>query len=445
MSMTTTYTGVRIVDMPDLGAFSSDSSIVGEHAGSGRFSAAALEAYFSLVIATWSNTGRSLQDRFADAINVRDYGAVADGVTDDTAAIQAAINAAQTAGRRLHFPGTAQFYLTSAALSVVHPLDIGGDYGGAIIKTSSPTQNIFTLASVDVSMHDLKLDATVPRTAGDYVNISSGGDVKIERVVFRNHISGIKLAGSISTIDIANCYFYQPTASTGVGITVSGGVDVAIRGCLMSAAGTSPQPLAGIVINGCGDCTLQDINTVQHYSGLLINPQAGQIVDCVYASDCFFDTSDGYGLQVIPAGTGAVERSRFIGCWFSSHGIDGVILTGTGAIRGMEFHGCHALANGNSGWILGNGSGLTLTGCQAAGNTTAGVSVTAAGLSDFTITGCTLGPYGNFGANGTGLFITTGASDHFIVANNRMYGNTTNQFLNGATGTHTVVTPNLVA
>jgi hypothetical protein len=46
MSTTTTYTGVRIVDMPDLGTFTSTSSLVGEHAGSGRFSAAGLGGYF---------------------------------------------------------------------------------------------------------------------------------------------------------------------------------------------------------------------------------------------------------------------------------------------------------------------------------------------------------------------------------------------------------------
>jgi hypothetical protein len=52
--MTTTITttggavveGVRIVDMPDLGAFTSGSSVVGELAGSGRFGATALGNYF---------------------------------------------------------------------------------------------------------------------------------------------------------------------------------------------------------------------------------------------------------------------------------------------------------------------------------------------------------------------------------------------------------------
>lgn len=61
-------------------------------------------ADFFSVIAEGSDVPRMLKDRFADVVNVRDFGAVGDGVTDDSEAIQAADAEAFSLSKTVYFP-----------------------------------------------------------------------------------------------------------------------------------------------------------------------------------------------------------------------------------------------------------------------------------------------------------------------------------------------------
>jgi hypothetical protein len=85
------------------------------------------------ITATGSTTPRSVQDRAADVANVKDFGAKGDGVTNDTAAIQAALNAVPAAGGTVFFPpGT---YLVSQSIAVQSNTRLDGY--GALISASS--------------------------------------------------------------------------------------------------------------------------------------------------------------------------------------------------------------------------------------------------------------------------------------------------------------------
>ena len=83
MSITTgTLPGVRIVDMPDLGVITDNSSVVGEHAGSGRFTAPAVRTYvaasssFLTIAALRANT---IPRATAAPVHVSGYYALNDG------------------------------------------------------------------------------------------------------------------------------------------------------------------------------------------------------------------------------------------------------------------------------------------------------------------------------------------------------------------------------
>jgi hypothetical protein len=86
------------------------------------------------------STVRGLDDKLAEFVSVKDFGAVGDGVTDDTAAIQAAL----VASRQVYFPPGN--YLISSALqpNTGHTLvGAGRRSGGTTITVATNTINAF--------------------------------------------------------------------------------------------------------------------------------------------------------------------------------------------------------------------------------------------------------------------------------------------------------------
>lgn len=91
----------------------------------------------SLIPFTQAGTGavaRTANDKFLESVSVKDYGAVGDGVADDTAAIQAAINA--NAGRRIKFPAGTYNVTSLTPISGMH-LEGEGAYRTKIVGTTS--------------------------------------------------------------------------------------------------------------------------------------------------------------------------------------------------------------------------------------------------------------------------------------------------------------------
>lgn len=149
----------------------------------------------------------SVKNHVAGTYNVRDYGAVGDGVTDDRAAIQAALDACRTAGGGVVYLPAGTYAINS---SIIHPTDptvtvclvigsdttLAGDGVGATILrlgASMPNQLFFlnnynrlTNADHDITIAQLEIDGNAANQAAS-VDAQNGPLVDhIQRGVYRD-------------------------------------------------------------------------------------------------------------------------------------------------------------------------------------------------------------------------------------------------------------------
>lgn len=159
-------------------------------------------------------TARSVQAKLADTLCVKDFGATGNGVTDDTAAIQAALAQAASAGapRRVYFPmGT---YLVSSGFVIAHPIRLVGEGAGGAVFGNFPAENgthikytgtagatMFTFSNVNFGnsgIEGLWIDCNNLAANGVLIDGCMGARfacVKIENFTFY----GMKLTGTTST------------------------------------------------------------------------------------------------------------------------------------------------------------------------------------------------------------------------------------------------------
>lgn len=80
-------------------------------------------------------TARTVQSKMRDVVSVKDFGAVGDGVVDDTVAIQNAATACGVTGANLTFPSGAIYKITN---TITIPAGVGVDMRGARIVYEGP-------------------------------------------------------------------------------------------------------------------------------------------------------------------------------------------------------------------------------------------------------------------------------------------------------------------
>ena len=253
---------------------------------------------------------RNLSNRGTDFVSVKDYGAVGDGVTDDTAAIQAAINSLTNGGVVLIPPGQ---YKCTATINVSEGITLQGS-GRRSVATPPTCQLIFTtntgsLPSIkttsgsDITLRDFYLSG---RSSGSGDEIQIYGNSR--RVLIENVTVNTSTTGSAINIGIGGyCIQSEVVGCAALGAaygftTSASSTSIAFIGCYGNANTTAGYNIQGtyIALTGCAS----DTNGLYGY--LLQNAKS------VEMSGCGAESNGRTGLAFVTAGNIVINGFRSV-------------------------------------------------------------------------------------------------------------------------------------
>ena len=292
---------------------------------------------------------RTLHDKLGESVSVKDFGAVGDGVTDDTAAIQAALNATRGIVR---FPtGT---YAVSSTLVLPNDTRIIGEGAGAyfqgdgydritviqpsagfsgteVIRADPADNSPSSIYRFGISIQDITIDMTNKTTSqitGILLNSVTNTET-FSNIRIINNDSGIALyigqSANVSSLESDGLVFQNiytlwktggPTTTLPV-LRIDSANEVAFYGCKFqgpdaSSAGTA----AALIVAGSGhtvnDVSFTDCSFTGMETGVKIESYAGasQGARWIRVNNSMFEGPK-YGVQSVGVATKPIQFCTF--------------------------------------------------------------------------------------------------------------------------------------
>jgi hypothetical protein len=395
---------------------------------------------------------RTVESKLQDVVSVKDFGAVGDGVADDTAAIQAAINLASVAGGTVYI--SAGTYLVSSTLLVTSSrVYIRGDgmyntiitrnspsYGNTIFFNGGGTNGTLLIGA---GISDLSIRTTGLMSSGAHLAMDGVTRFEVLNIYAENGFINFSFAAATAGT-ITNTY------TLGTNLYGGSGVNRSYVRFIGSAGGYSKKD--------CGDVFVNNFNWRANTSNQLYN--LGLEITCadglwfnnghignsvtanIYINSSnalplnlvFFDnvmSDEGVNNSCVLTGSSSADFAaiRFTGCEFKSGGNPafcqyGIVVQPGCTVDELQFANCLIQEFGNSGVVLQStaAGSTTFDGCIVKGNgrtsSAPGYSINPS-VSNVSIVGGVSGRAYNTPGAGTqtfGVFVGGSASNISITA-----------------------------
>lgn len=300
-----------------------DDLIIGSGTSDAETIAARTSAIGSIVNTTLKNRLDRMEET-AGRVNVQDYGAVGDGVTDDTVAILAARDAAEANDMVLHFPRCADAYMIRNGILLTKSTIVTGVEDGPIRKIAAVSSPVNGAVSIG--------DTVIP--VDDSTGFVVGYDVYVGKPTSTSSYAGLR--GTITAVDAGGpneitVEAYNNSGGTGMIAAFADGEAVASM--------TFPMIYTDKVVSGATAISPQ-VRGV-HLDG---NVQAGE--------------PQAYTISLIHFDTGQTTANTTYGCIFRNSPADAVSDQGSGwsihaynRMYANAYHGIH-IGFTNSGTVI---------------------------------------------------------------------------------------------
>ena len=376
----------------------------------------------------------------AQVFNVKNYGAVGDGITDDTVAIQAAIDAAGAVylNRGIVYFPPGEYCVSGLLVLKSNVVLIGVGASSCIVNNSTNLYAINIGDGVQTGINNVEVrnlrfgqKAGVTPIAGNGgLKIELSGQSIIDNVIIKQFPSA--LYSGISVISNSQSYFSRLAVADclSIGASFTNCVDLYFNNCRSDANGSH-----GLVFDSTEGVYATNVSAWGNDgSGFYIDRTLTRESKNHFYLNCVGDSSYGYNWQVK-----ALSDAMFTNCWSSAlqdtsaSYVSSFILSATGgSIFEIEFHNCKFFA--------GRAHGLSIYGCDkirifgggARDNGKAVTETQAAGIRVNNSTDVKIFGFLSY-QQPYGIYVT-GTSDKVDVIDCMLEGNTTAGLYNNSTG-----------
>jgi hypothetical protein len=378
--------------------------------------------------------------------SVKDYGALGDDSHNDRDAIQAAIDAATTAGGGVVFLPAGDYRIGAALNITGNRVTLMGEGSATTLKMTSSGANMVQIGDGvanpnDVVVERLRFTATTTMAAGTYaIVVKNGHNITLRD--FRMDGYGT-LYNAIQLLGGSAQYVY---AVQNFEINQMQNNSIVID----SLSGSRPQNIFisnGEISAGNLGILLRDVTGVyismieclgQAQDGISVYPPSGATVRYVMVDQSLVDSCTRTGFFLSTGNGGTVYDVQITDSWAASNGYHGMELSGDTIL----VSGCKITNNNQNGIITTSASkNLVINTNHVVANNMGnygnchGIYI-APGVENFVVNGnqSGIGTHYGFNYQRYGVYVDTGASDHYIVRGNLVRGNVSGGVNDGGSG-----------